>query len=89
MDNFSYDFQPGERIGIIGKMERENQPFKFIDWLTSTWWRKSGNGETIKLGYYTQSGINPKPGQRVIDVIKEYGEFIPLMKGKWFRRRNY
>jgi ATP-binding cassette subfamily F protein uup len=39
-------------------------------------------GETIKLGYYTQSGINPKPGQRVIDVIKEYGEFIPLMKGK-------
>jgi ATP-binding cassette subfamily F protein uup len=31
MDNFSYDFQPGERIGISGKMERENQPFKFID----------------------------------------------------------
>jgi ATP-binding cassette subfamily F protein uup len=28
-------------------------------------------GETIKLGYYTQSGINPKPGQRVIDVINE------------------
>jgi ATP-binding cassette subfamily F protein uup len=27
-------------------------------------------GETIKLGYYTQSGINPKPGQRVIDVIR-------------------
>jgi ATP-binding cassette subfamily F protein uup len=23
MDNFSYDFQPGERIGIIGKMERK------------------------------------------------------------------
>jgi ABC-type polysaccharide/polyol phosphate transport system ATPase subunit len=31
MDNFSYDFQPGERIGIIGKNERENQPFKLID----------------------------------------------------------
>jgi hypothetical protein len=28
-------------------MERENQPFKFIDWLASTWWRKSGSGETI------------------------------------------
>jgi len=27
-------------------------------------------GDTIKIGYYTQSGINPKPGQRVIDVIK-------------------
>jgi hypothetical protein len=30
MDNFSYDFQPGEHWNI-GKMERENQPFKFID----------------------------------------------------------
>jgi ATP-binding cassette subfamily F protein uup len=39
-------------------------------------------GDTIKVGYYTQSGINPKPGQKVIDVIKEYGEFIPLAKGK-------
>lgn len=39
-------------------------------------------GDTIKVGYYTQSGINPKPGQRVIDVIKEYGEYIPLAKGK-------
>jgi ATP-binding cassette subfamily F protein uup len=33
-------------------------------------------GETIKVGYYTQSGINPKPGQRVIDVIKEYGNLF-------------
>ncbi len=39
-------------------------------------------GDTIKIGYYTQSGINPKPGQRVIDIIKEYGEYIPLTKGK-------
>lgn len=39
-------------------------------------------GDTIKIGYYTQSGINPKPGQKVIDIIKEYGEYIPLTKGK-------
>jgi ATP-binding cassette subfamily F protein uup len=36
-------------------------------------------GDTIKIGYYTQH--KPKPGQRVIDIIKEYGEFIPLSKG--------
>jgi ATP-binding cassette subfamily F protein uup len=40
-----------------------------------------GSGETIKLGYYAKRNQS-KPGQRVIDVIKEYGEFIPLMKGK-------
>jgi ATP-binding cassette subfamily F protein uup len=31
---------------------------------------------------------NPKPGQRVIDVIKEYGEFIPLMKGRMISACN-
>jgi ATP-binding cassette subfamily F protein uup len=43
--------------------------------------------EKLKLGYYTQSGINPKPGQRG-DVVKEYGEFIPLMR-KMISASNY
>ncbi|UFH34061.1 ABC-F family ATP-binding cassette domain-containing protein [Flavobacterium acetivorans] len=83
MDNFSFDFQRGERIGIIGKNGTGKSTF--LNLLTGTLPLDSGKvimGETIKVGYYTQSGINPKPGQRVIDVIKEYGEYIPLMKGK-------
>ncbi len=83
MDNFSFDFQRGERIGIIGKNGTGKSTF--LNLLTGNVPLDSGKvviGETIKVGYYTQSGINPKPGQRVIDVIKEYGEFIPLMKGK-------
>lgn len=83
MDNFSFDFQRGERIGIIGKNGTGKSTF--LNLLTGTLPLDSGKvimGETIKVGYYTQSGINPKPGQRVIDIIKEYGEFIPLMKGK-------
>jgi ATP-binding cassette subfamily F protein uup len=83
MDNFSFDFQRGERIGIIGKNGTGKSTF--LNLLTGTLPLDGGKvviGETIKVGYYTQSGINPKPGQRVIDVIKEYGEFIPLMKGK-------
>src|SRR5690606_10462934 len=39
-------------------------------------------GETVKFGYYTQSGIQSKEGQKVIVVIKEFGEFIPLTKGR-------
>lgn len=83
LDNFSFDFQRGERIGIIGKNGTGKS--SFLNLLTGTIPLDGGKvvvGETIKIGYYTQSGINPKPGQRVIDIIKEYGEYIPLTKGK-------
>jgi ATP-binding cassette subfamily F protein uup len=83
LDNFTYDFQRGERIGIIGKNGTGKSTFLNI--LTKTMEPDAGKvviGETIKVGYYTQSGINPKPGQKVIDIIKEYGEYIPLTKGK-------
>ena len=39
-------------------------------------------GETLKFGYYTQGGIAIKEGQKVIEVIQEFGEFIPLKKGR-------
>jgi len=83
LDNFSFDFQRGERIGIIGKNGTGKSTF--LNLITGTIPADSGKvitGDTIKMGYYTQSGINPKPGQKVIDIIKEYGEYIPLTKGK-------
>ncbi len=83
LDEFSYSFQRGERIGIIGKNGTGKSTFLNI--LTQTMPPDSGKviiGDTIKIGYYTQSGINPKPGQKVIDIIKEYGEYIPLTKGR-------
>ena len=83
LDNFSFDFQRGERIGIIGKNGTGKSTF--LNLITKTLAVDAGKvitGDTIKIGYYTQSGINPKPGQKVIDIIKEYGEYIPLTKGK-------
>jgi len=83
MKNFDYLFNRGERIGIIGKNGTGKSTFLNI--LTQTLQPDSGKvviGDTIKVGYYTQSGINPKPEQKVIDIIKEYGEYIPLTKGR-------
>lgn len=83
LDNYSYTFNKGERIGIIGKNGTGKSTYLNI--LTQSLAPDSGKvviGETIKVGYYTQSGINPKPEQKVIDIIKEYGEQIPLTKGR-------
>ena len=83
LDNFSFNFKKGERIGIIGKNGTGKSTFLNI--LTQTIPPDGGKvvvGETIKIGYYTQNGINPKPEQKVIDIIKEYGEYIPLAKGR-------
>jgi ATP-binding cassette subfamily F protein uup len=39
-------------------------------------------GETLQIGYYTQAGLQVDPGKRVIDVIREFGDYIPLKKGR-------
>ncbi len=81
-EDFDYVFKRGERIGIIGKNGTGKSTFLHI--LTGSVPVDSGKvviGDTIKFGYYTQSGIHIKEGQKVIDVIKEFGEFIPLAKG--------
>ncbi len=83
LNKFEYNFLKGERIGIIGKNGTGKSTFLNI--ITGRDQPDSGKvvvGETIKFGYYTQTGIQIKPGQKVIDVIREYGDYIPLMKGK-------
>ncbi len=83
LKGFDYVFQRNERIGIIGKNGTGKSTF--LNMLTSNEDPDTGKiiwGETLKFGYYTQSGIPYKEGQKVIDVIKEYGDYIPLKKGK-------
>ena len=83
LNGFDYVFQRNERIGIIGKNGTGKSTF--LNMLTSNEELDSGKiiwGETLKFGYYTQSGIPYKEGQKVIDVIREYGDYIPLKKGK-------
>ena len=82
-DKFDYVFKRGERIGIIGKNGTGKSTF--LNVITGGIPVDSGKviiGETVKFGYYTQSGIQIKEGQKVIEVIKEYGEYIPLTKGR-------
>jgi len=83
LDQYDYTFQRNDRIGIIGKNGTGKSTF--LNLITRTDHPTNGKivlGETVKFGYYTQGGITIKEGQKVIDVIREFGEFIPLKKGR-------
>ena len=83
LKGFDYTFKKGERIGIIGKNGTGKSTF--LNMLTKTIQPDGGKiviGETVKFGYYTQGGITAKPGQKVIDVVRDYGDYIPLAKGR-------
>ena len=83
LDSFDYVFKRGERVGIIGKNGTGKS--SFLNIITQKAPLDAGKvilGETVKYGYYTQAGIEIKEGQKVIEVVKEFGEFIPLSKGR-------
>lgn len=83
LQGFDYNFQRNDRIGIIGNNGTGKSTF--LKLLTDTIKPDSGKiirGETLKFGYYTQEGIENKSGQKVIEVIQEFGEFLPLKKGR-------
>lgn len=83
LQGFDYNFKRNDRIGIIGNNGTGKSTF--LKLLTDTIKPDSGKiirGETLKFGYYTQEGIKTKSGQKVIEVIQEFGEFIPLKKGR-------
>ena len=83
LDGFDYVFKRGERLGIIGKNGTGKS--SFLNIITQKEPVDGGKvvlGETVKYGYYTQKGIVVKEGQKVIEVIKEFGEEIPLAKGR-------
>ncbi|BFP42613.1 ABC-F family ATP-binding cassette domain-containing protein [Flavobacteriaceae bacterium GF1] len=83
LNKFDYSFTRGERVGIIGKNGTGKSTF--LNLLTGHTALDGGKivvGDTIKFGYYTQKGIAVKEGQKVIEVIREFGDYIPLKKGR-------
>lgn len=81
--HFTYNFQRRDRLGIVGK--NGSGKTSFLNILTGELKADTGKvviGDTLKFGYYKQGGIQVKPGQKVIEVIREFGDYIPLKKGR-------
>lgn len=81
--DFSYTFKRGEKIGIVGNNGTGKSTF--LNLISGAITPDSGTinvGDTVVLGYYHQDGMKFKDDQRVIEIIKEIAEFIPLSKGR-------
>ena len=80
---FDYKFKRHEKVGIVGKNGVGKSTFlNMIMGLEQPDIGEIVIGETIKIGYYTQDGIKLNEDKRVIEVIKEVANFIPLKGGK-------
>jgi ATP-binding cassette subfamily F protein uup len=82
VEDFSYVFKKGERIGIIGKNGVGKS--SFLNILTGKEQQDGGKvdkGQTIAFGYYSQEGIKIEEDKRVIDALKDIAEIIELGNG--------
>ena len=82
VDNFYYKFNRNEKVGIIGPNGVGKTTF--IKLLTQEVRPDSGKivvGGTVVFGHYTQDGLPPDDTRRVIDVVRDVAEYIPLEKG--------
>ncbi|MBE7175073.1 MAG: ABC-F family ATP-binding cassette domain-containing protein [Mucilaginibacter polytrichastri] len=83
INDFSYIFKQGDRIGIIGNNGTGKSTF--LKMITGVEPVDGGNvvtGDTIVFGYYTQDGIQLPEDKRVIEVVKDIAEFLPMGKNK-------
>lgn len=80
---FSYTFKRGDRIGIVGKNGMGKSTL--LQMITDQLKPDSGKvvkGETIKIGYYRQDGLDFKEDQKVIEAVREIAEFVKLGDGR-------
>lgn len=83
VEDFTYNVQRLERLGIVGNNGTGKTTFlKMLLGEEPTDKGKIVIGETVVFGYYSQDLIKVPDDFKVIDVVKEVAEYIPLEKGR-------
>ena len=83
INNFSYIFTKGQKIGIFG--DNGSGKSTFLNIITGQLSPDSGSvviGENTKFGYYTQNPVFKDTNLTVLEYIKETAEHMTLNNGK-------
>jgi ABC transport system ATP-binding/permease protein len=83
LGGFDYVFKTGEKVGLVGR--NGTGKTTFLNLLTHNIQPDGGKviiGDTVVFGYYSQTGLPLAEGKRVLEVVREVADYIPLAKGK-------
>lgn len=90
LDDFSYKFTRGERVGIVGRNGVGKTTF--LNLISGRIAPDSGvieQGETLRIGYYSQRGIVFKPGQTVLECVQEIADVVKASNGHTISATTY
>jgi len=82
IDDFTYNFAKGEKIGLVGPNGVGKSTF--LEVMTGSVLPVSGEidrGETLVFGFYRQTGLQYEPEDTVIDVVRKIAEVVTLADG--------
>jgi len=83
INDLSYVFKRQERVGIVGNNGTGKSTFlNMIQGFEELDQGKVSVGDTVVFGYFNQELIQVDEDKKVIDVIRDIAEYIPLEKGK-------
>ena len=82
LSDFTYTFNKGDRIGVIGKNGTgKSTLLKIIMGETKPDKGKLITGKTVEFGYFQQEGLPIESDKRIIEIIKDIAEQVEFKKG--------